>query len=315
MSAVSRSVHSLLALAFLAGGPAAAQTQILSNATASSADEIFEPFDIAEDYDEDATDVAGQAVNVGASACLSPCVVPPPHQSEAEGHARSDFGENEVEVYAQSWSDSSNWSYHDVATAGSFWEDELTFTSDDPGATGSVRATFRIQGSWQNRACFAFVGYFYDPASESSCTDQCCPCYTIAAAQGLENQSVNPCELVSPVGGGFGFPGSFPDYDEQDGDVDHFVTVELPLILDRPVRFGAALAGATAGFDFSALVSGVEAAVTELDVPAGVAVDSAANALSAYNLPEPGPGAAGAASALALAALRRRRRREAPAPR
>jgi hypothetical protein len=306
---IARLSH-LAALALLLGmaWPAAAQNEvgISSTVTASSADEIFEPFAIDEDYEEDATDVPNDLVLANAITCgVAPCAVLPPAVAEAEASAVTDWGHNDVDVYSQSWSDGSNSSYRDAADAGSSWEDALTFTSANPPVNGTVRATFRVEGSWENRACLAFGGYFYDPASESACTDFCCPCYDVAAANFVGNRSGSNCGLRSPLGDVGSFPGTFPDFDEEDGDVDVTVTVEFPLILDSPIRFGAALVANTATMSFSSLEFGVEATVESLEVPAGVEVDSEANALSNYHVPEPGA-AAGAAAVVALAVLRRR---------
>jgi hypothetical protein len=305
-----RSVRLLAALGLLTSPiPAAAQLEVgvSSSAIASSTDEIFEPYQIDEDYEEDFSDASNDPVHAEVLTCgLQPCAVPPPFVGEAEASAVTDFGRNDVDVRSESWRDGSNSSYHDSAEAGSYWEDELVFTSVQSIPSATIRARFRIEGDWRNRACFGFVGYFYDPATESQCTDFCCPCYGVGASASLENGS-GGCEVLGPFPVG-GLPNPFPDWGQEDGTVDTTVTLEFPLILDTPIRFGGALAGATGAFDSSSLVFGVEATVAALEVPAGVSVDSISNSEGAYNVPEPGD-VAGAVGVLALAALRRRARR------
>ena len=73
------------------------------------------------------------------------------------------------------------------------------------------------------------------------------------------------------------------------------------------MRFGASLGAASGAGEYSSLESAIVATVESLEVPPGVDVDSAANALAAYHVPEPGT-AAGGASLAALALLRRLRR-------
>jgi hypothetical protein len=304
-----RAVRLLAALGLLAT-PFSASAQhvvgVRTTVSAVSTDEIIEPSQVDSDYAEDVTEAPNDAIRVEVLTCgLSPCVIPPPFTGEAEANAVSDFGRNDLDVRSQSWFDGANVSYRDAAEAGSRWEDELAFTSAQPISNATIRARFRIEGDWRNRACFDFVGYLYDPASESECTDFCCPCFDVAASASLSNQDEG-CKVFSSFPSG-GFPGQFPDYDQEDGEVDATVTVEFPLILDAPIRFGAALAADTAELDSSTLLSGVEATVEALEVPAGVSVDSISNAEGAYNVPEPGD-VAGAAGVLALVALRRRSR-------
>lgn len=306
--AVSR-FSPLAALGILAASvPAAAQNPVGAGAhvSASSADEFYEPYQIDEDYEEDGTELPNDLVHADALTCgIHPCVIQPPAVAEAEASAKADFGHNELDVYSQSWGGDSNSSYQDSANAGCGWEDELTFTSAQPIPGAKILVRFRLEGGWQNRACFGFNGYFYDPASESACTDYCCPCYDVSAGMTVENQSGH-CQVASPFEGG-GFPFSFPDFDDEDGQVDTTVMVEFPLLLDTPIRFGASIFAHTASFDATSL--GVEATVESLEVPFGVTLDSATNSEGAYNVQVPEPGGVGGAVGIgALAALRRRAR-------
>jgi hypothetical protein len=298
----------IAALGILAASdPAAAQPGIgvHSGATASSYDEDYEPAGIDEDYDEEFSEVANDSVHAEASTCgLHPCAVPPPFSGEAESSAVTDFGRNEVNVRSETWSDGSNGSYRDEAGAGSGWEDELVFTSAQPIGSATIRAHFHIDGSWQNRACFGFAAFFYEVASESECTEVCCPCFDVAAAVETTNQSEGFCTPDTDFADGT-LPVFFPDADDEDGQVDTTVTLEFPLVLDSPVRFGAILTGETAELNGSSLQSGIEAEILGLEVPFGVTVDSATNSEGSYNVPEPG-GVAGAIAVGALAALRRR---------
>jgi len=308
----SRLAPLALLVSLAAAGPAAGQVELESFVSASSTDEIFEPFDIAEDYEEDTSDVAGEMARARATTCLDPCVVIPPIEGEAQADAVTEFGENQVDVYSESWSDGSNSSYHDEAGATSRWADEITLSSEGPIPGGSVRATFRLQGSWQNLACFTFVAFLYDPATiQPGCVGDCCSCPSVASLAGVSNLDESNCEPLLPYGpGGASFPGLFPDFNQEDGDVDVTTSVELPLILDSPLRFGAGLSGGTAALDFSTLESGVTAVVESLEVPAGVQVSSAAGALAAYhvNAPEPAAGTSAATAAALLAWLCGRRR-------
>jgi MYXO-CTERM domain-containing protein len=305
--AVSR-FSRLAALGILAAcDPAAAQNEVgvASSVAASSVDEEYDPYRIDEDYDEDSTLATNDAVHAEALTCgFHPCAVPPPFVGEAEANAVTDFGHCDVDVRSETWSDSESASYRDSADAGGTWEDELVFTWAQPIPSATIRARFRIEGSWQNRACFGFAAYFYDPATESQCTEYCCPCYDVYAHAGTQNQD-DDCVVVSPFDGGHIFVLPFPDFDDEDGSVDTTVTVEFPLILDSPVRFGSSLSARTGRMNGSTLNFGVEATVEALEVPFGVTVDSATNSEGAYNVPEP-EGVAGAIAVGALAALRRR---------
>jgi hypothetical protein len=115
------------------------------------------------------------------------------------------------------------------------------------------------------------------------------------------------CEVNAPGGGGLGgllLPNPIPGAGDEDGEVDHTLTVEFPLVLDRPIRFGAVLAGATGAMDVSSLGAGVDADILGLELPAGVDVDSEAFALGKYHVPEPADAAA--AAFVALGVLRSR---------
>jgi hypothetical protein len=304
-------------LALVVAGPAAGQVEIESFAAASSYDEIFEPFESDEDYEEDSTDQAGAGVSVNATTCIDPCVVMPPAQYEAEAAAETDFGSNEVDAYSESWEDGANSSYHDSAQATSRWQDELTLSSVVPGASGSLRVTFRVEGSWQNLACFTFVAFVYDPSTiVPGCVGDCCGCPTVHSLAAVANSDASECEASPP----WNTPGSlpltpFPDFGDADGEAAVTTSVELPLILDRPLRLGARLAGGTGALSFSTLEAGVTAVVESLEVPAGVEVDSAAGALAAYHVtvPEPVAGAGAAGALLALLGLRSGRRAPAAA--
>jgi hypothetical protein len=310
---LARSFLLTAALLLAGAGTAAGQVEVESLVWASSVDEIFEPFDTEEGYEEDGSDVAGEALRVRASSCLDPCTVMEPYEGEAQSDARTHYGENEVGVYSESWFDGSNSSYHDEAGATSRWRDEITLTSEGPVPGGTVRADFRIEGSWQNLACFGFVAFLYDPSSiQPGCVNDCCGCPTVASVAGVDNGVEGACEVLLPYGQQVGpFLPVLPDHGEEDGDAAVTISVQLPLLLDSPLHFGAFLSGATGAMEHSSLESGVTASVESLHVPAGVQVSSAAGAgaLARYhvNAPEPSRGASAAAAAALLAALRVRR--------
>lgn len=308
--ASSRLAALLLLLSCFAAWPVVGRTETYSGASAYSSDEIFDPPNFVDDVGFDESSVPGVRVTASASTCLTPCVLVPPHVSEAEAEAETDYGSNRVDVFSQSYSTGSNSAYYDDAGAESRWEDELVFESSVPGTTGTIRATYRVRGHWNNSACFSFVGFLYDPASETGCSDVCCPCFETSSVVRAGNQATDSiCTAPTSFGDGLP-PAAFPDLGEEDGEIDLTVSVEVPLILDQPIRLGGALGAYAGGFDHSSFdAPGVSVTVENLVVPVGVTVDSSANAESAYHIvPEPGIAPGVLAAGVVLAVLSRPRR-------
>jgi hypothetical protein len=239
------------------------------------------------------------ACGVGASAI------------DALALARSGYGTNFVDVFSNSFlTDAENPPLRfDQASAVSRWSDDLTLTTAVPDLADAVlRATFRVRGGWQNAPCLTvtaqlqrltetppFAADIYIATSQTTAWDTVC---------------------VGALGGG----GELPGYDLLDSTLDHVFTLELPLSFPSPpVRIFAELRahaehgddvllfGPEGGFIGERTEGGgVELRLERLEVPLGVEISSAAGALEAYNVPEPG---AALGSLVALGALLASRRR------
>jgi len=224
--------------------------------------------------------------------------------------ARSDYGYNFVDVFSNSFLNEVDLRRSDEASAVSRWTDDLTLTTTVPGlANATLRATFRVRGGWENAPCLTV-------AAELRQLTETPPFVSdsyVGTSQTVAWDTV--CNTAVPGG-----PESLPGYDAEDAPLDHSFQVEIPLPLPSTVRVFAELrAHAERGDDVLLFGpeggfigertegGGVEMRVERLEVPPGVEIASAADALDAYHVPEPDAGAGAAIALAARLALRRRR--------
>lgn len=246
------------------------------------------------------TTAPGVRVAAGSFACdIETCAFngdPPDH---GLGVAESNYGLNFVRVFAEDLS-SDPWIY-DAGGAISRWSDDLSFTSAVPDLSGAtLRTIFRVRGSWQDQTCFVVQANTYAvPTSQGSPND------FVVFANGGGFPGATLCLMP---GGSTGTPPGFTDYDAMDGTIDLAIPLEIPIAVPSTVRIFSELR-AWANGDGAVLDGpngGLEMTIERIEIPLGVDVTSAAGALAAYNVPEPGAAGGAAIALAALLALRRR---------
>jgi hypothetical protein len=319
-----------LAAALLPQGSAAApfvisSTDAYTGTWYTATDEI-----IAEGTDSDETDVPGVRISSTAEA---DCGGDPqslcasfPHQSPPQiGAARTDFGLNSVYAYSLHHSVGGTVSHVDAATAFSTWSDEWTLGGNVTGAPDFMIAV-RADGNWSGSGSFALQLLVVDGSMQLG--DDGLPLGTIA-----RGVMTNACDWSLNVGidldgcapAGFPFPLPLapsqvfvdvnPDGDDQ-GSFDHTLLVAAPWVTGRTYTVMVSLRAATGPFDGSELDADSTARVTQVLVPAGGTIVSAAGALANYNVSEVPVPAVGwlFGAALAGCAVRCRRARSCPQP-
>lgn len=165
----------------------------------------------------------------------------------------------------------------------------------------SLRAVLRVRGSWENAACFVVRTLLYQSNLP--------PPPLVSQVEFANGDDVVDafCLIDDPFGLLFPPPDS-TDYGAEDGEIDVSFPLEIPLTLPAEVGLFGELR-AYSLFEDSRLGGpdgGLEMTVERLEVPVGVEVASAADALDAYNVPEPDIAAGAAIALAALIALRRR---------
>jgi hypothetical protein len=107
------------------------------------------------------TNAPGVRVAADSFACdVDACFFPGDPPDDGLGVAESDFGLNFVRVFSENLS-VDPWIY-DAGGAVSRWSDDLAFTTAVPDLSGTtLRTTFRVRGSWQNRTCFVVQANVY----------------------------------------------------------------------------------------------------------------------------------------------------------
>lgn len=248
------------------------------------------------------TNAPGVRVTAGSFACdIESCVFngdPPDH---GLGVAESDMGLNFVHAFSENWLliPAEDYFVDDAGGAFSQWNDDLSFTTAVPDLVAStLRTTFRVRGSWQDRACFTVYASTHTvPATPGGGSD-----FVSFANRGLFPGAT----LCLGVLGGP--PPGFTDYDAEDGAIDLAIPIEIPIVVPSTVRvFGQLKAWANGDDSFvTGPNGGLEMTIERIEVPLGVDVSSAAGALASYNVPEPTAATCAALAFAALLALRKR---------
>lgn len=246
--------------------------------------------------------VPGERIAAGSFACdVDSCFFPGDPPDHGLGVAESDMGLNFVHAFSENWLlvPAEDYFVDDAGGAFSQWNDDLSFTTAVPDLVAStLRTTFRVRGSWQDRACFTvYAGTYTVPATPGGGSD----------FVSFANRGTFPgATLCLGVLGGP--PPGFTDYDAEDGAIDLAIPIEIPIAVPSTVRvFGQLKAWANGDDSFvTGPNGGLEMTIERIEVPLGVNVASAAGALASYNVPEPTAATCAALAFAALLALRKR---------
>lgn len=283
---------------------------------------------ITEGTDSDVTDVPGERISSTAEAGCSgddqSFCSSFPHQTPPQiGAARTDYGLNSVYAHSLHHSVGGLVSHVDSAEARSTWSDEWTLGGNVTGAQDFMIAV-RADGSWSGSGGFALQLLVVDGSMQLG--DDGLPLGTIARGV-MTNACDWPFDVGIDIGGcafaGFPFPlppsqafvDANPDGDDQ-GSFDHTLLVAAPWVTGRTYTVMVSLYAATGPFDGSELDADSTARVTQVLIPAGGTIESAAGALANYNVSEVPVPAVGwlFAAALAGCAARAGRARSCPQP-
>lgn len=314
-----RALAATLVAAFFPQWSAAApfvvsQTDAYSSTWITETDAI-----VAEGADSDSTAQPGETITSVADVDCpedQACATFPHTAPSQRGSARTDYGLNSVYAYGQHFSVGGVTSHVDSAEARSTWSDEWTLGGNVTGAPDFMLAV-RVDGSWTASGAFALQLLIVDGSMQIG--DDGLPVGTIsrgvmtnACEWGFDGGiTLDGCNLPPiPLPPSIAFVDVNPDGDSH-GSFDHTLLVTAPWVTGRTYTVTVSLFAATGPFDGSVLDADSTARVSQVLIPAGGTLTSAAGALANYNVSEVPVPAVGwmIGVAMGAASLQARRRR------
>jgi hypothetical protein len=289
------------------------QTDTYTATWVTATDEI-----IMEGSDGDSTDEPGERITSSADAdCPEDqyCAVFPHDTPSQTASARTDYGLNGVYAHGRHYSVGGVSSHVDSAEARSTWSDEWTLGGNVTGAQDFMLAV-QADGHWSGSGAFALQVLIVDGGLQIG--DDGLPVGTIARGVmtnacdwGFDSGiTLDGCNLPPlPLPPSSAFVDVNPDGDGH-GNFDHALVVAAPWVTGRTYTVIVSLFAATGPSDGSLLDADSTARVSQVLVPAGGTLGSAAGALANYHVSEvPIPAVAWLFGAALVCAARVARRR------
>lgn len=250
---------------------------------------------IVEGSDEDSTDQPGVSVSSYATANCpgdqqSYCAVDPYPPPSDNARARTDYGSNRVRVEAAHYDTAGSVSHIHAAGATSTWSDLWTLGGNVTGNPDLLIAV-HADGHWSNQGAFALQVLVID-GTEIQYGDAQLPLGTIgrgvmtnacgALDSGIVLDGCNAPPLPFPLPYE-SFVNTNPDNDD-DGQFDHTLLVKAPWMAGHTYRIITTLYAGTGPAENSVLDAFSTAQVTQVLLPQGGTLTSAAGALANYNV-------------------------------